>query len=728
MTKIFFIIVLSLQLGCLMGQIKPITSSVGQRYPMPEFIINQSKDSIYVASVVKLAHEKLKKEYSNSKSLYRDSTILRLYNYLASVYRETKNSNDSSLYYGKKTSEYAKNNKNIEFEIKGLFQQALYHRKFRNSPEEALRLNLQAYRIIENADHDPQVFWRICYNLGDLYFSINEFDNSLKYFQQSEHLIQSGTGLSTLSTAAYTVSIWQGIANIYNKKRQFELAENYFLKAIEKVKQVSIKSTNAQIYADYSLFLFEQKRINEAIEYGQRSENIWKEIGSQKDLGLMKSNLALFFLEKSDIQTAQKYANDVLISIKPLKTALKNAYKVLYQINYKNGDWYTSLKNFEKYYSLRDSLETNRKNEELYKIQSRFDMERLEFKTNQIKKQQEQELQNIQNRNEIERLKSAVELQRYLAQIKNEKLKRQIETQLLKEQAISQKAFAFQKASNQEKIIKNLKIIELEQNKQIENRTNRALALGLAFMVIIGAILVWYNRKLSTKNKDLVKKNKIIEEVTQKIAETEITALRSQMNPHFIFNCLNSIKLYSLENDSQSASDYLTKFSRLIRLVLENSRSEKVTLENELETLKLYIEMEAMRFKDKVKYQINIAPNIDQQFIEIPPLLIQPFVENSIWHGLMHKSDGGTVKIEVTQPNDNIIHIEILDDGIGREKALEYKSKSAMKQKSFGMKVTNERIELINQIYKTNTEVEIIDLKNKNGEALGTKVILNIPI
>jgi sensor histidine kinase YesM len=263
------------------------------------------------------------------------------------------------------------------------------------------------------------------------------------------------------------------------------------------------------------------------------------------------------------------------------------------------------------------------------------------------------------------------------------------------------------------------RLIQLE-NQTLQKNYTKQLETELAERVNI----------IQTQNK-LLEEQRIISltsEFEQKIAETEISALRSQMNPHFIFNCLNSIKLYSLENDSQAASDYLTKFSRLIRMVLENSRSEKVTLENELETLELYIQMEAMRFKDKVKYQINIDQNIDQQFIEIPPLLIQPFVENAIWHGLMHKTEGGLVKIDVSQPKDQMLLIEISDNGIGREKALAYKSKSVMKNKSLGMKVTSERIELINQIYKTNTNVEIIDLKDKNGEALGTKVILNIPI
>lgn len=242
---------------------------------------------------------------------------------------------------------------------------------------------------------------------------------------------------------------------------------------------------------------------------------------------------------------------------------------------------------------------------------------------------------------------------------------------------------------------------------------------------------------LENKTIELINQNKIVEsqkieqiEATfqKRIVETEMTALRAQMNPHFIFNCLNSIKLYTLENDSQTASEYLTKFSQLIRLVLENSRSEKISLQKEIETLVLYIDLEAMRFKEKVKYKINLDAEIDSNYIEIPPLLIQPYVENAIWHGLMHKPEGGSVIINITQPTEYLIVIEIEDDGVGREKALEYKSKTATKQKSFGMKMTSERLEAINYIYQNKTNVKIIDLKDKNNTSIGTKVIIEIQL
>ena len=263
------------------------------------------------------------------------------------------------------------------------------------------------------------------------------------------------------------------------------------------------------------------------------------------------------------------------------------------------------------------------------------------------------------------------------------------------------------------------KLVLIEKNKLQENYNQQ-----------LQAALHQRSTELEAQSKVVeAQKIKQIETTFEhKIAETEMIALRAQMNPHFIFNCLNSIKLYTLENDSQTASEYLTKFSQLIRLVLENSRSEKVTLQKELETLKLYIELEAMRFKDKVQYKINVVPHIDQQYIEIPPLLLQPYVENAIWHGLMHKPEGGNITIDIAQPDEYLLHIEISDDGIGREMAGQHKSKSATRQKSFGLKMTSERLDAINHIYKTKTEVKIVDLVDADGNAAGTKVIIEIPL
>ncbi len=226
-----------------------------------------------------------------------------------------------------------------------------------------------------------------------------------------------------------------------------------------------------------------------------------------------------------------------------------------------------------------------------------------------------------------------------------------------------------------------------------------------------------------------LKSDKANAEFQRSLADVSLAALRSQMNPHFIFNCLNSIKLYTTQNDTVAASEYLTKFSKLIRLVMENSRNDKISLESELNALQLYIEMEVMRFKEKLQYNINIDKDVETDYIEMPPLLLQPYVENAIWHGLMHKEEGGKIDVDVIVDKDkSLLEINITDNGIGRAKSTEIKSKIATKHKSYGMKVTSERIALINQIYKTGADVKIQDLFEKNGKPAGTKVTIQIPV
>ena len=217
-------------------------------------------------------------------------------------------------------------------------------------------------------------------------------------------------------------------------------------------------------------------------------------------------------------------------------------------------------------------------------------------------------------------------------------------------------------------------------------------------------------------------------EFKKRLADLTVSALRSQINPHFIFNCLNSIKLYAMQNNITAAAEYLTKFSKLIRQALDNSRSEKVTLAAELEVLQLLIEMEVMRFKNKLNYSITIDKNIDADFIEIPPLLLQPYVENAIWHGLMPKDEGGIIEIRAGVADNSTLVISIKDNGIGRKKAAEIKSENSPLQQSFGIQITAERMAILNQMYNTVSGVTIDDLTDYEGNATGTLVTINIQI
>lgn len=223
-------------------------------------------------------------------------------------------------------------------------------------------------------------------------------------------------------------------------------------------------------------------------------------------------------------------------------------------------------------------------------------------------------------------------------------------------------------------------------------------------------------------------KEKIKADYNQKIAEIEMKALRAQMNPHFIFNCLNSINRYIVKSDHTTASLYLTRFAKLIRLILDNSNSKNVLLSNELEALRIYIEMESLRFNNKFTYNIILDKEVHADIIEVPPLIIQPYVENAIWHGLLHKETAGHLNIHLSMITDNMLQCVIQDDGVGREKAKEYKSKSATTKKSLGMKLTEDRISILNKHASHNASITIIDLAAQDGEPAGTKVILKIPV
>jgi ligand-binding sensor domain-containing protein len=214
----------------------------------------------------------------------------------------------------------------------------------------------------------------------------------------------------------------------------------------------------------------------------------------------------------------------------------------------------------------------------------------------------------------------------------------------------------------------------------------------------------------------------------KKIADTEMKALRAQMNPHFIFNCLNSINGYIVQQDHTTASLYLTRFSKLIRLILDNSNSKVVTLSNELEALKLYIEMESLRFEKKFSYMLEVDESVRADSIQVPPLIIQPYVENAIWHGLLHKKTHGHLAVALRMVNDSILECTITDNGIGREKAQELKSKSVTRNKSLGMKLTEDRLHTLNQFAELNASIEIIDIRDENGKGSGTKVILKIAV
>lgn len=207
------------------------------------------------------------------------------------------------------------------------------------------------------------------------------------------------------------------------------------------------------------------------------------------------------------------------------------------------------------------------------------------------------------------------------------------------------------------------------------------------------------------------------------ISRLHLLALQNQMNPHFIFNALNSIKVFLIENDKEKGVYYLNKFSKLIRHILESSRGESISLEEEMEMMKLYMSIENIRFDSKIKFSIQNPEKIDLTQIFIPPMISQPFIENAIWHGLSAKKEGSrNISIRFSS-KAHTVFMKIRDNGIGREESQKKSQKQTFQKKSFGLKIVSERIKYFNEKMAVNYTYSIHDLLNKNGEVKGTEIV-----
>ena len=256
---------------------------------------------------------------------------------------------------------------------------------------------------------------------------------------------------------------------------------------------------------------------------------------------------------------------------------------------------------------------------------------------------------------------------------------------------------------------------------------NRIEIQALLFQGIIfnGAFLIWGLIYFVTQYIRNIEKRELEKTaMTIQILELEAKALRAQMNPHFIFNSMNSIKSLINKNENDKAANYLTTFSKLIRTLFQNSDKREVSLYEELETCKFYTQLEKMRFGDKVEFVFNVDEAIDLKDFKVPALILQPFIENAIWHGLIPKETGGIVTISVKK-NDGAIQCIIEDNGIGREQSKQFKPQYEATYQSKGIGLTQSRLELDKLLNEREDAIFIIDKEDENGQSEGTKVIIS---
>jgi len=273
---------------------------------------------------------------------------------------------------------------------------------------------------------------------------------------------------------------------------------------------------------------------------------------------------------------------------------------------------------------------------------------------------------------------------------------------------VKQKLILQEKNNSQEKLI-----LQLKENESLRNTIQQQLEKEV---VLISE---------KAKNEEL---EKLKERYDKEFVELKLSSLRSQMNPHFIFNSLNAIKLYIIENEKENAVYYLNKFSKLIRKILATTREKEISLANEIETLKLYIDIENIRFNNEIESSFQIDKTLNINTIKIPSLIFQPFIENAIWHGLSLRKGIKKIKIELEKENNTHLKVSITDNGVGRKKSAEIKEKKIHKKKSIGIKLTEERLINFEKNYKNNYSIDFIDLTDSSKKSLGTSVILRIPL
>lgn len=235
--------------------------------------------------------------------------------------------------------------------------------------------------------------------------------------------------------------------------------------------------------------------------------------------------------------------------------------------------------------------------------------------------------------------------------------------------------------------------------------------IGISLFALIGALVAVF---LIYKNSKAKRRANLL---------LALKSLRIQMNPHFIFNALNSVNNYISQQDERAANKFLSEFSKLMRMVMEYSQHDFITLSQEKNILELYLKLEHHRFQDKFNYTFEVDDELDTEYILLPPMLIQPYIENAIWHGLRYKEEKGMLSISI-QKNQNFIIITIDDNGIGRTKSLEIKTKNQKEHNSTGMKNIESRLDILNEVYNTKIKV---DVQDKNLDGSGTKVLIQIP-
>ncbi|WP_420321106.1 tetratricopeptide repeat protein [Flagellimonas sp.] len=548
--------------------------------------------------------------------------------------------------------------------------------------KQAADLHQEALTLAEEANNTG-LRVRALNMLGVVYRRTDAIKTALDYNQKALELAEQVENPSTHIKRSINVSL-NCIGNLYQTLEQYDLAIIQFKRALTLEEELGNKLGLAINYQNIGDCLEYKGDLEGALENYRKSLAYNEEIDSDYGRVICKNSLAQIYL-KQDMPYA------ALVLLEPLSEQSKAIGDFfITPLVYINTGWaHTKLGNYDKAHKyIQDGLEMsqthNIPSNILYAYQKLSDLE--------------QERGNYQ--------------QAYNYYVKADEFDKEISSatnfRYMNDVIVRYEA---DKKTNQISVLaKENEIVRLRLRKNQTTLLVSALIVGL-----ISSILYILYRQYQSKNE-------------KRVLSLEQNMLRSQMNPHFLFNSLNSIKLYIINNEQKNAVHYLNKFSKLIRKILEASSLKEISLAEELETVELYMNIENIRFSNEIDFKIIVDDNLNVDNIKVPSLALQPFLENSLWHGLSPKGGQKMIHLFVKKKAESHVSIEVVDNGVGREAAQVNKANRVLKRKSVGIRITKERLANFSKDYQNNFDVDIVDLFNDKGESVGTKVILDIPI
>lgn len=534
-------------------------------------------------------------------------------------------------------------------------------------------------------------------NLGNIYLNESDYAQALLCYKEALQHEEEVHNETLIGRDLYN------IGKVYNMQHNSAEARKYFQQAVVIHKKLGndlyLAETLSSIGNSYQF----DGKFDTALIYYKQILPIYTKHRDLYRLGNVNENIGIAYQNKGDYLQAIKYMLQAKQYYEQIHSELDMAYASL-----NLGDIYNSSGNYAA------SLSSYKEAAALAHTTSSKDLERLIL------------LGMAYTYEKLNDYKNAYIMLDSSGKIKDSLFTKDKENELLKLQT----QFETERKEKENQLLKAQNAAATAQLREREIFLIAAIA-GIVMLSVL-LYLLYRNRQTKIKNIETLRQlNKQLEEQKEEISRInallELKALRAQMNPHFIFNCMSSIQECMLTGRLDEANTYLSKLSRLLRMVLVHSDDENITLSKELEMLSLYLELESLRFKGSFTYNIETDEEILPEDILVPALILQPFAENAIWHGLLNKPVDRKLNICIEVRND-MLYCVVEDNGIGREKSMHLKSKHS-KHDSRGMKLIEKRLAILRQQSgKQETGVLISDLYNTNKEACGTKVEIILPV